>query len=60
MLPIGTILRNRYEIIRHLGSGGFGATYLAEDLNRPLAEIFYGMLEGLPAPILREYAIRTN
>ncbi|MEH2402407.1 hypothetical protein, partial [Nostoc sp.] len=29
-------------------------------VNRPLAEIFYGMLKGLPVPILREYAIRTN
>ena len=27
---------------------------------RPLAEIFYGMFKGLPVPILREYAIRTN
>ncbi|AFZ00276.1 bifunctional serine/threonine-protein kinase/formylglycine-generating enzyme family protein [Calothrix sp. PCC 6303] len=36
MLPIGTILRNRYKIIKHLGDGGFGATYLAEDLNIPI------------------------
>jgi eukaryotic-like serine/threonine-protein kinase len=35
MLQVGTILRNRYKIIKHLGSGGFGATYLAEDLNIP-------------------------
>jgi eukaryotic-like serine/threonine-protein kinase len=34
-MQIGQILRNRYKIIKHLGSGGFGATYLAEDLNIP-------------------------
>ncbi|HBL58056.1 MAG TPA: serine/threonine protein kinase [Cyanobacteria bacterium UBA8803] len=30
----GTILQNRYHLIRVLGQGGFGRTYLAEDLNR--------------------------
>ncbi|MBW4615529.1 MAG: SUMF1/EgtB/PvdO family nonheme iron enzyme [Desmonostoc vinosum HA7617-LM4] len=32
---IGAILRNRYKIIRLLGSGGFGDTYLAEDVDLP-------------------------
>ena len=27
MLPVGTMLNNRYKIIRHLASGGFGNTY---------------------------------
>ncbi len=31
----GQILRNRYKIIRVLGSGSFGVTYLAEDLDLP-------------------------
>ena len=31
----GTILRNRYCIDRELGSGGFGHTYLATDLDLP-------------------------
>ncbi len=31
----GTILRNRYEIIAHLGSGGFADTYLARDKDLP-------------------------
>ena len=35
MIPPGTILGNRYEIIKDLGKGGFGDTYLAKDLNLP-------------------------
>lgn len=32
-LPEGTILNNRYEIIRKIGGGGMGAVYLASDNN---------------------------
>jgi serine/threonine-protein kinase len=33
-LPVGLILETRYRIVRQLGQGGFGRTYLAEDLHR--------------------------
>ncbi|MFB8798852.1 MAG: bifunctional serine/threonine-protein kinase/formylglycine-generating enzyme family protein [Microcoleus sp.] len=35
MIPPGTILRNRYQIIKFLAGGGFGDTYLAKDLDLP-------------------------
>ena len=33
-ISLGTILNNRYRIVRVLGQGGFGRTYLAEDRGR--------------------------
>ncbi|MEH1802960.1 MAG: serine/threonine-protein kinase [Nostoc sp.] len=33
-LAVGQVVDNRYQIIRHLGQGGFGRTYLAEDRNK--------------------------
>ncbi|MDB9528548.1 serine/threonine-protein kinase [Oscillatoria sp. CS-180] len=33
-LPPGTVLQSRYRILKSLGQGGFGRTYLAEDQGR--------------------------
>lgn len=33
-IPPGTILQNRYRLLKMLGQGGFGRTYLAEDQGR--------------------------
>ena len=34
-MHIGTVLRNRYKTLKLLGSGGFGDTYLAVDIDLP-------------------------
>ena len=34
LLNSGDILNSRYRILQQLGHGGFGRTYLAEDMNR--------------------------
>lgn len=33
-IPAGTVLQSRYRVIKLLGQGGFGRTYLVEDLGR--------------------------
>jgi serine/threonine protein kinase len=34
-LDVGTVLRNRYEIVQQLGTGSFGVTYIAQDRDFP-------------------------
>ncbi len=38
-LPAGMMFRDRYKIVRPLGRGGFGVTYLAQDVGLPHAPI---------------------
>ena len=46
-IPLGTVLQNRYRLIRILGQGGFGRTYLAEDQGR--FNEFCALKELIPA-----------
>ena len=34
-LEIGTVLRDRYEIVEQIGMGSFGIMYIAEDRDYP-------------------------
>lgn len=47
---VGQTLRSRYQIIKSLGSGGFGDTYLAQDLDLP----------GKPYCVVKHLQPKTN
>lgn len=45
-IPVGTLLQNRYRIVKILGQGGFGRTYLVQDQRR--FEEFCAVKELIP------------
>jgi len=57
-LPPGTVLRNRYEIIRRVGGGGMGNVYQARDLHlQGAVRAVKEMIEMFSDPALREKAV---
>ncbi len=58
-LPPGTVLRNRYEIVRRVGGGGMGNVYQARDLHlQGAVRAVKEMIEMFSDPALREKAVR--
>jgi serine/threonine protein kinase len=60
ILPKGTILQNRYEVIKVLGVGGMGAVYLTQDLRFTGVKRFCALKEMIstaPDPHVRRLAV---
>lgn len=55
-LRVGTVLSSRFELVRHLGDGGFGSAYLATDQRTGVKRVlkFANTADGQDA-LLREY-----
>ena len=52
----GDLIQDRYQIIRHLGSGGYGSVYLAEDLvaHEEVAIKIYNQMDASGINIFRQ------
>ena len=42
LLPVGSYLRDRWEILKKIGGGGFGEIYKAKDQDTGQVERYYG------------------
>jgi hypothetical protein len=56
-LPEGTLLAQRYEVVRTLGQGGFGITYLARD---PEREVECAIKEMAPQEVSRKDSLEID
>jgi eukaryotic-like serine/threonine-protein kinase len=58
-MRVGQILRNRYKILKELGSGAFGDTYLAEDRDLPgYPQCVVKRLKSNPDPVVQQIVQR--
>ncbi len=60
MLASGVVLQNRYQIIRLLGQGGFGAVYYAQDLRLRHVVALKENIGGDPRQFQQEALILAN
>jgi len=64
-IPLGTILQNRYRLIKILGQGGMARTYLAEDQGRfnefcALKELILAQTELPSGKVKTAFPARSN
>jgi serine/threonine protein kinase len=58
-MRVGQILRNRYKILKELGSGALGDTYLAEDRDLPgYPQCVVKRLKSNPDPVVQQIVQR--
>ena len=60
MLTPGTILQNRYQILRVISAGGMGAVYLAQDLRLARAVVVKENSTGDPRQFQQEALLLAN
>jgi len=60
MLPSGAVIQNRYQVVRLLGQGGFGAVYQARDLRLGQIVALKENIGGDPRQFQQEALILAN